>query len=280
MIDTHVHYSHKRFDCGRDELLQRLRAEHGLEYAVEAAIGPGSMDSMSRLLAPYEWIFYSAGYHPNTVEEDWANDQTYADRIRTFCEEPKVIAIGETGLDFHLLTNESDGNGDAARRMVVRQTYWFRKLVELALEKRLPLILHIRDDRRDILQGILPAGVLAREILREYDLSHTGGVVHCFAEAPDVAAEYLNMGLYLGIGGRITWEKALKETVRVMPLDRMVLETDSPFVKPVQVESGRNDSGNLRYVVQEIAKIRGLTESEVLQITTDNAIRLFRISRP
>ena len=170
------------------------------------------------------------------------------------------MAIGEIGLDYYW---EKDPKARA------NQQYWFRRQMNLAREKKLPIVIHSRDAAKDTL-----------DIAKEEKLSEIGGVVHCFSYSVEMAREYLNMGMYLGIGGVLTYKNArvLKEVVDYAPMDRLVLETDSPYLTPVPNRGKRNSSQNLPYVVMAIAEIKGITTKEVEDITWENAVKMYRMS--
>ena len=197
MYDSHVHYDHKSFDCGRDELLNKMHAE-GLEVCINPAIGFETNEGMIKALTDYDWIYYSMGLHPNCIEESDENDSFYKTEIRRFARHPKVVAIGEAGLDYHRFKPEDDP--EQVARIVERQRVWFRKLIKISMDMKLPLILHVRDAYEDGLK-----------ILDEFP-EEKRGVIHCFASNTTVAKEYIKREFLLGIGGKVTHEE---EVVRV-----------------------------------------------------------------
>lgn len=258
MIDTHVHYDHNSFNKTREHLLEECQ-NAGIDWMVNASIGFETNYTMREKLDKYPWIYYGIGIHPSRVGlPDLETDALWEEKIRTMTTAPRVVAIGETGLDYH------HGKDDL---IIEHQIYWFRKLLSIADENNLPLILHIREADLD-----------AIEILKEYPLKDSG-VVHCFNSGWNVAQFYLQKGLYLGLGGAITYpEKAeLRDAVQKIPLERILLETDAPYVKPVDCQSTLNTSLELPKVVQAICELKGLSKEEVIQATTENAKRLFRI---
>ena len=261
MYDSHVHYDHKRFDCGRRELLNKMHAE-GLSYCINAAIGFETNADMIRALDRYDWIYYAMGLHPNCIEESDENDSFYEAEIRRLAAHPKVVAIGEAGLDYHRFNLEDDPEHVA--RIIERQKVWFRKLIRISIDMNLLLILHVRNAYEDGLK-----------ILDEFS-KEKGGVIHCFASNTAVAKEYIKRGFLLGIGGKVTHEEEveLRECVRELPLEYMLLETDSPYVMPAGGEGKRNTSENLGLIVKEIARIKGISEEEVVRVTEGN-LRLF-----
>lgn len=177
--------------------------------------------------------------------------------LREAALQERVVAIGEIGLDYYW---------DSPKREMQKQ--WFIRQLELARELALPVIIHSRDAAKDTM-----------EILKEQKAEEIGGVIHCFSYSVEIAREYLNMGFYLGIGGVLTFSNAkkLKEVVEMAPLERLVLETDCPYLAPVPNRGKRNDSLNLSYVAEEIARIKQVAYQEVADITFDNAERLYRL---
>ncbi len=262
MYDSHVHYDHKRFDCGRSELLNKMHVE-GLEFCINAAIGFETNEVMLRALDRYDWIYYAMGLHPNCIEESDENDEFYEAEIRRLAGHPKVVAIGEAGLDYHSF--KPDDDPERVARIIERQKVWFRKLIRISIDMGLPLILHVRNAYDDGLK-----------ILDEFS-EEKRGVIHCFASNTAVAKEYIKRGFLLGIGGKVTHEeeKELRECVRELPLECMLLETDSPYVMPTGGEGKRNTSENLGLIVKELARIKEVSEDEVVSVTEGNAKQIF-----
>lgn len=179
------------------------------------------------------------------------------DEIRERMQQPRMVAVGEIGLDYHWEEPERE-----------RQQYWFRRQLRLARELQKPVIIHSRDAAADTLR-----------ILREEKAEETGGVIHCYSYSPELAGEFLDMGFFIGVGGVITFKngRRLKETVQEIPLDRIVLETDSPYLAPEPHRGHRNCSLYLRYVVAMIAERKGITAERVVEQTWENALRLYRL---
>lgn len=183
----------------------------------------------------------------------------------------KIVAVGETGLDFYRLTkNENNELDEISELKLERQYKWFRKQIELSIYKKLPLVLHVRDAHQEALT-----------VLKEYaeELpNQNAGVIHCFNGDLKFAYQYIDMGFYLGIGGLITDTKnqTLRNVVEKIPLEKIVLETDAPYVTPVGAEEKRNSSLNIPIIAQEIAKMKGVSVEEVENTTTSNAKELFR----
>lgn len=305
-IDTHAHMDLKRFDADRRRLLQAIRNLE-IEYLVNPAISYESNFEMIEKFSDYDWIMYAFGIHPNCVGNDEAYDEEWYKGIKKLLSEScnystgvkeknyqrKVIAIGETGLDFHRISRDKDGNPDEIGMVNLNRQYkWFRRQIELSKLFDLPLILHIRDadeqkirtannisDEHDV--GYVRAHKEAIMILKEYKSicgNKEMGVVHCFmSDDYNDALEYMHMGYYLGIGGAVTYSEniKLKEIVRKVPLENIVLETDSPYIIPESVPGKRNTPLNIPIIAKAIADLKEISVEEVAEITTDNAKRLF-----
>ncbi len=255
IFESHAHYDDEVFDEDRDELLSSLR-ENGIEYVLNVG---SSIENCRRTLAlteRYPFVYGAMGVHPSETEE--LNEENFA-WLKAQCAAPKVVAVGEIGLDYHWQEPEA-----------AVQKKWFERQLVLAEEVGLPVIIHSRDAAKDTL-----------DILRAHRAAERGGVIHCFSYAKEIAREYLEMGYYFGIGGVITFKNAkkLKEALQYIPMDRVLLETDSPYLAPEPNRGQRNSSLNLPYVVREIAAIKEIGCEEVEQITSDNAKRLFRLEQ-
>lgn len=254
IFESHAHYDDEAFDHDRGELLDSLR-EHGIDKVINIGASLDSCRSTLRLMEKYPFIYGAMGVHPSETGE--LNEENYM-WLREQCSADKVVAVGEIGLDYHW--KEPD---------VQIQKTWFEKQMELAREVCLPVIIHSRDAAKDTL-----------DVMRALRAEEIGGVVHCFSYTKEIAREYLQMGYYFGIGGVITFHNAkkLKEAVEYIPMDRILLETDSPYLAPEPNRGKRNSSLNLPYVAREIAALKCISYEEVVEITEKNAERLFRIA--
>lgn len=255
LIDTHAHYDDKQFDIDRDELLKELFAQK-LELIVNVGCSIDSIKHTLELVKRYPNMYGTVGVHPSDTAE--LTDEKLA-WIKEVSQTDKIVAIGEIGLDYYW--DEPD---------VSIQKTWFDRQMQLAKEVNLPVSIHSRDAAKDTLDMMISAR--AKEI---------GGVIHCFSYGKEMAKEFLNMGFYLGIGGVVTFKngKKLKEVVEYSPMDRLVLETDCPYLSPEPNRGKRNQSFNLEYVAREIASIKQMEYEEVLRITNENAKRLYRIKK-
>lgn len=255
IFDTHAHYNDQAFEEDRKELIESLPL-NGIGLAVNVGADLESTSASIQLAEAYSHVYASAGVHPSDTGE--LNEENFA-WLKNQTGHKKVVAVGEIGLDYYW---------DEPERSV--QKKWFERQMELARETKLPVIIHSRDAAKDTLD--MMKGLHAEEI---------GGVIHCFSYGTDMAREFLNMGFYLGIGGVLTFKNAkkLKEVAEYTPIDRIVLETDCPYMAPVPNRGKRNSSLNLPYVAEELAAIKGLSREKIEEITFENGLKLYRINR-
>lgn len=251
IFETHAHYDDEAFDEDREELLTSLR-EHGIDQVINIGASLESCRVTLELMEKYSFVYGAMGVHPSETDE--LNDENIA-WLKEQCTVDKVVAVGEIGLDYHWKEPEPD-----------IQKKWFERQLEMAREVGLPVIIHSRDAAKDTL-----------DIMHALHAEEMGGVIHCFSYTKETAREYLEMGYYFGIGGVVTFQNAkkLKEAVQYIPIDRILLETDSPYLAPEPHRGSRNSSLNLPYVAQEIATLKGVSYDEVVEITSKNAERLF-----
>lgn len=254
IFDSHAHYDDEAFNDDREELLDSMR-ENGIGYIVNVGASMESTKASVELAKQYDFVYAAVGIHPSDVEGLSEDD---IQRIQGYSALEKVVAIGEIGLDYHY--------SEPQREI---QKKWFRRQLDLAQAVSLPVIIHSRDAANDTL-----------EILKEYDGKLKGGVIHCFSYSPEMASEYVKMGYYIGIGGVLTFKNAkkLKEAADIVPIDRIVIETDCPYLSPEPHRGTRNTSLNLPYVIAGLAKIKGLSDKEIIHITCRNAMHLYGIS--
>lgn len=253
IFDTHAHYDDKAFDEDREALLSRL-PEEGIARVVNVS---ASLESCTRTMAlteQYDYIYGAIGVHPSETAE---LDEAGCDWLKEMCKKDKCVAVGEIGLDYYW---------DEPGREI--QKKWFARQLNLAKEVALPVIIHSRDAARD-----------TADIMKAERAEETGGVVHCFSYTKETARTFLDMGFFFGIGGVLTFKNArkLKEAVEYIPLDRIVLETDCPYLTPVPYRGQRNSSLNLPYVASALAQIKGIGEEEALRAVWENSLRLYRM---
>lgn len=253
LFDTHAHYDDEDFDADRDELLARLPGA-GVRRVVNIGASLSSCGKTLELAEQYEYVYAAIGVHPSEVEE--LSEESFA-WLKEQCLREKCVAVGEIGLDYHW--------PEPAPEV---QKNWFVRQIALAREINKPMVIHSRDAAKDTL-----------DILKAEHAEETGGVIHCYAYSKEMAESYLNMGFFFGIGGVLTFKNArkLKEVVEYLPMERIVLETDSPYLAPEPNRGKRNDSLNLRYVVKTLSDLKGISDEEVCRITWENACRLYRM---
>lgn len=257
IFETHAHFDDGQFDEDRESLLEGMPAA-GIGRIVNIGADLKSTASSIALAEKYPFVYAAAGVHPSDVTE--LNEENFA-WLKAQTAHEKVVAVGEIGLDYYW-EKEADVRAN--------QRYWFRRQINLARETKLPIIIHSREAAKDTL-----------DIAKDEKISEIGGVVHCFSYAVEMAREYLNMDFYLGIGGVLTYKNArvLKEVVAYAPLEKLVLETDSPYLTPVPYRGKRNSSLNLPYVVEAIAEIKKISSEEVMAMTWKNAMQLYRMEK-
>ncbi len=253
IFDTHAHYDDEAFAPDRDTLLESLAA-HNIGTVVNIGASIQTTKNTLALVRRYPFLYGTAGVHPSETGE--LNDHLL-DWLKHVAGENRIVAIGEIGLDYYW--KEPDP---------AIQKHWFVRQMDLARQVKLPVVIHSRDAAKDTL-----------DIMKTEQAGDLGGVIHCFSYGVEMAREYLDMGFYLGIGGVLTFENArkLKEVVAYMPMDRIVLETDCPYLSPVPHRGKRNSSLNLPYVVEAISRIKQVPAEEVVAITEQNGRRLYRI---
>ena len=254
LIDSHVHLDDPRFDPDRERLIGALR-DNNVELVINIGADEKSSQASIDLADKYDNVYAVVGVHPHSakdLEEDGLLN------IRRMAEHDKVVAIGEIGLDYYY---------DNSPREVQRK--WFKEQIELARELNKPIVIHSRDADKDTFD-------LVKEGVEKGGLS---GVMHCFSGSVEVAIEYLKLGFYISLGGPVTFKNARvpKEVAKVVPLDRLLLETDCPYLSPEPYKGKRNEPMFVSYVAKEIAALRGLSFEEVASATSENAKRLFGI---
>jgi len=248
-FDSHAHYDSTRFDDDRDSLLKKL-PQAGVAGVINCADTLESCKASIQLAEMYPYIYAAVGIHPHNVSE---MTEEYIDIIRDFTANKHVVAIGEIGLDYHYCHAPKDV-----------QKHWFYKQLMLAKDLDLPVIIHSREAASDTMEIIEKSGVKK-------------GVLHCYSGYLPMALKYVEMGFHIGIGGVVTYKNAKKtcEVAADIPLEALLIETDAPYLSPVPNRGKRNDSSNLKYVVQTIAEIRGTSENEIAEISDINAKKLF-----
>lgn len=251
IFDTHAHYDDEQFDSDRSELLASLTGK-GVSGIISCGVNEESSKANLRLAEKYPFIYAAVGYHGLNTED---LTDGYLEILKDLIKNEKVVAIGEIGLDYHYEKETRD-----------IQLEIFREQIELANEYDLPVIVHDReahDDTLNILKELKPKGV-----------------VHCFSGSVEMAKEIVKIGMYIGLGGAVTFKNAVKpvEVAKFVPVDKLLVETDCPYMTPVPFRGKRNDSSLIPYTAEKIAEVRGVTAQEILNLTAENARELFCIS--
>ena len=230
--------------------------EAGIETIVDVGASIETTKKALELAHRYDFIYAAVGVHPSEVAE---LDDDSIELLRGLSRDEKCVAIGEIGLDYHWPEPEPE-----------LQKLWFKRQLNLARQENLPVIIHSRDAAADTL-----------EILRDERAEEIGGVVHCFSYSKEVARECIKMGFYIGIGGVLTFKNARKmvEVMEDTPMDRILLETDCPYLAPEPFRGKRNSSLYLPYVVQKMAEIKGISADEVISITRENARTMYGLNK-
>lgn len=251
IFDTHSHYADHAFDEDREQVLAEL-PDKGIELVMLAASDMRDSLANSELAAKYGYVYASAGIHPESVDD---TPDDYLDRLREIISSnPKVKAVGEIGLDYHYENYDRE-----------KQIRFFRQQLELAAELDMPVIVHSRNATEDTI-----------EILKEY---RPRGVVHCFSGSAETAKEVIKLGMYIGFTGVLTFKnakKALKALAEV-PMDRLLLETDCPYMAPEPFRGRRSDSSMIAYTAAKAAEVKGLPVEELIDITCRNGMKMYGI---
>lgn len=253
LFDTHAHLDDEKFNDDRDKVIEQC-IESGVELILNAGSNIATSKSSIALAEKYPFIYAAVGVHPH--DADKMDDDSIA-VIAELAANKKVKAIGEIGLDYYY---------DFSPREVQKKR--FAEQIDLARQLKLPVIIHARDAHGDTM-----------EIFKKSDIQKVGGVLHSFSGSVEMAQECLRLGLYLSISGPVTFSNGKKtvEVVREVPLERLLIETDSPYLTPVPYRGKRNYPGYVRHVAEKIAEIKGITFEEVAQTTLENGKRLFNI---
>ena len=259
IFETHAHYDDRAFDDDREKIIGSFK-ENGIYAVTNIGADIESSRDTLELINKYDFFYGAIGVHPSDVDclEDFEDDKKAIAVLENMAKSSgRVVAIGEIGLDYHY------ENTDKAL-----QEKWFRKQLKLADGLKLPVVIHSRDAAADTI-----------DIMKEEKADKIGGVIHCYSYSVETAKIFLDMGFYIGVGGVLTFNngRKLKETVEYTPLDKIVLETDSPYLAPQPFRGKRNNSTYLTYVAECIAKIKGITIDEVYEATWNNAHKLYKI---
>lgn len=248
-FESHAHYDDERFDRDREALLKAL-PDYGIDFVINSGADLKSSYAGKELSQKYDYIYFAAGVHPHELYH--MTDETL-EKIRQLTKHKKCVAIGEIGLDYYYDTFSRE-----------EQKFWFKEQLKLAQQVNIPVIIHSREASQD-----------SFDIIRQSDVRK--GVIHCYSGSVEMAQEYTKMGFFIGIGGVLTFQNAKKlvEVAKNVPIESILLETDSPYLTPVPNRGKRNDSRNLEYIVKKLAEIKAMTPFEVANITLKNGKKLF-----
>lgn len=254
LFDTHAHLNAEQFDEDREKMLARAR-QMGVSRILNIGFNRETIPSSLQLAEKYDYIYSSVGWHPVDAKDYTEEDY---DWLKSLCDHPKVVAIGEIGLDYYWDTSSKDV-----------QDRVFREQIRLAKEVNLPILIHNREAHGDLLR-----------ILKEERADEVGGIMHAFSGSVEMAKECIDMNFYISFGGPVTFKNARKpkEVAQEIPLDRILIETDSPYLTPHPFRGKRNESGYILYVAEVLAELRGLTTEEIAHITYNNAVKVLRLS--
>lgn len=252
VFDTHAHYDDVRFGDTRDDLLSSMNKD-GVSYICNVGSDLRSSETSIELASKYEFVYSAVGVHPESIynlPQDWLN------RVENFAKQDKVVAVGEIGLDYHYPDYSKKKQFDA-----------FERQLDLAKNLKKPVIIHSRDAVEDTIS-----------ILKNF--SEINGVIHCFSGSAEVACKYIEMGWYIGFTGVVTFKNAKKvvEAVRVVPTEKIVIETDCPYMAPEPWRGRCCNSKMLVSVATKIASIKNLLPQEIVDITRKNAFKLYKIN--
>ncbi|PVE62519.1 TatD family hydrolase [Priestia megaterium] len=254
LFDTHVHLNAEQYEDDLQEVINRA-LEKGVQNMVVVGFDEPTIKKAIQIAETYDFIYASVGWHP--VDAVDMTDEHLA-WIEELAQHPKVVALGEMGLDYHWDKSPKEVQKDV-----------FRRQIRLARKVNLPIIIHNRDATEDVVT-----------ILKEEHVEEVGGIMHCFTGSIEVAKQCMDMNMYISFGGPVTFKNAKKpkEVATELPLDKLLIETDCPYLTPHPFRGKRNEPGYVSYVAEQIAELKGITYEELAEITTANAKKLFGIN--
>ena len=254
LFDTHVHVNAEQFNEDLEEVIERAQ-DAGVKNMVVVGFDRPTITRAMELVETYDFMFAAIGWHPVDAIDMTEEDLQWIEELSAH---PKVVAIGEMGLDYHW---------DKSPKDIQKEV--FRKQIRLAKKVGLPIIIHNREATADIVS-----------ILKEEGASEVGGIMHCFSGSAETALECIDMNFYISLGGPVTFKNAKKpkEVAAVVPLDRLLIETDCPYLAPHPFRGKRNEPSYVKLVAEQIAEIKQLSLEEVSEATTNNAKKLFGIN--
>ena len=253
LFDSHAHYTDDRFSNDVDEVLSSMQ-KNNVAYILNACSSMDEIPYILELSQKYPFLYASCGVHPHDVKNMTQNDLQI---LKDCAKNERIKAIGEIGLDYYYDNSPRD-----------LQKHWFCEQIELAKEVNLPIIVHDRDAHQDTL-----------DILKTHKANECGGVIHCYSASAEMAKDFLDLGFYIAFGGSVTFKNAKKtvEAAKCVPLERILIETDCPYLSPEPNRGKRNSSLYIHYVVEKLAEIKDISAYEIEKITCENAKKLFNI---
>jgi TatD DNase family protein len=256
IFDTHAHLDALQYDDDRQDMIERAKQE-GVGRIINIGFNRETIPTTLRLTEQYDFIYAAVGWHPQDAKDMTPEDLPW---IEELCLREKVVAIGEIGLDYHWDTSPRD-----------TQARVFREQIRLARKLGMPIVIHNRDAHKDVV-----------DILGEEQAADVGGIMHCFSGSWETAKLCLGLNFHISFGGPITFKNAKqpKEVLAQVPFDRLLLETDAPYLAPHPYRGKRNESSYIRLIAEVAAEIKGVSVDELIDITTANACRLFGIQPP
>ncbi len=255
LFDTHVHLNAEQYTEDLTEVINRALSE-GVSQMVVVGFDRPTIKKAIELAEAYDFLYASVGWHPVDAIDMTEEDLLWIEKL---AQHPKVVALGEMGLDYYWDKSPKDIQKDV-----------FRKQIQLARRVKLPIIIHNRDATADII-----------EILKQEKAEEVGGIMHCFSGSPEIALECIKMNFYISLGGPVTFKNAKqpKKVAEMVPLERLLIETDCPYLTPHPFRGKRNEPKYVKLVAEQIAEIKGITLEEVSKATTENANKVFDINR-
>ncbi len=253
LIDSHAHLDDKRFNRDRDALIKKLK-DDGVEYVINNGADLQTSLASIKLAEKYDNIYATIGVHPHDTKD---MDETTIEAFRQLSSHEKVVAIGEIGLDFHY---------DNSPRDVQRK--WFREQLKLAKELDLPVTIHSREASQEVF-----------DMIKEEQDGSLRGVMHCYSDSVELAKEYLKIGFYISLAGPVTFKnsRVAKEVAKIVPIDKLLIETDSPYLTPEPNRGKRNEPSYVRYVAAEVAELRDMSYDDLVSATNKNAKEFYGI---
>lgn len=251
LIDTHAHINVEQFDEDREQVIERA-LDAGVTRIVNIGYNRETIPSSLKLAEEYDFIYSTVGWYPQDAINMEEGDLEW---LESLCSHPKVVAIGEIGLDYYWDTSPKE-----------LQQQIFREQIRLARRMNLPIVIHNREAHGDVVR-----------ILKEENAAEVGGIMHCFSGSWEIAKQCLDMNFYISFGGPITFKNAVrpKEVLAKVPLDRLLIETDCPYLTPHPYRGKRNEPAYVRYVAEAAAEIKGIEMEEIARMTTENAFQVF-----